>query len=97
MIPVMTLLMIVIIVARYSFGIGLTGLQEFVMYLRSWSDSEDLLLCGAFDIAVAAPSPCHLEGSLRRYPTSAAFAAHDCSAPNVGTASAGLRNGRWHG
>ena len=35
MIPVMTLLMIVIIVARYSFGIGLTGLQEFVMYIHA--------------------------------------------------------------
>ena len=35
MIPVMTLLMIVIIVARYSFGIGLTGLQEFVMYMHA--------------------------------------------------------------
>ena len=35
MIPVMTLLMIVIIVARYSFGIGLTGLQEFVMYIQA--------------------------------------------------------------
>ena len=35
MIPVMTLLMIVIIVARYSFGIGLTGLQEFVMYTHA--------------------------------------------------------------
>ena len=35
MIPVMTILMIVIIVARYFFGIGLTGLQEFVMYLHA--------------------------------------------------------------
>ena len=35
MIPGMTLLMIVIIVARYSFGIGLTGLQEFVMYIHA--------------------------------------------------------------
>ena len=35
MIPVMTLLMMVIIVARYSFGIGLTGLQEFVMYMHA--------------------------------------------------------------
>ena len=35
MIPVMTLLLIVIIVARYSFGIGLTGLQEFVMYIHA--------------------------------------------------------------
>ena len=34
MIPVMTLLMIVIIVARYSFGIG-PGLQEFVMYIHA--------------------------------------------------------------
>ena len=35
MIPAMTLLMIVIIVARYSFGIGLTGLQELVMYIHA--------------------------------------------------------------
>ena len=36
MIPVMTILMIVIIVARYFFGVGLTGLQEFVMYLHAF-------------------------------------------------------------
>ena len=36
MIPVMTILMIVITVARYFFGIGLTGLQEFVMYLHAF-------------------------------------------------------------
>ena len=36
MIPVMTILMIVIIVARYLFSIGLTGLQEFVMYLHAF-------------------------------------------------------------
>ena len=36
MIPVMTILMMVIIVARYFFGIGLTGLQEFVMYLHAF-------------------------------------------------------------
>ena len=36
MIPVMTILMIVIIVARYFSGIGLTGLQEFVMYLHAF-------------------------------------------------------------
>ena len=36
MMPVMTILMIVIIVARYFFGIGLTGLQEFVMYLHAF-------------------------------------------------------------
>ena len=30
MIPIMTISMVVIIVARYFFGIGLTGLQEFV-------------------------------------------------------------------
>ena len=35
MIPVMTILMIVIIVARYFFGIGLTGVQELVMYLHA--------------------------------------------------------------
>ena len=35
MIPTMTLLMIVIIVARYFFGIGLTGLQELVMYIHA--------------------------------------------------------------
>ena len=36
MIPSMTLLMIVIIVARYFFGIGLTGLQELVMYIHAF-------------------------------------------------------------
>ena len=36
MIPVIAILMIVIIVARYFFGIGLTGLQEFVMYLHAF-------------------------------------------------------------
>ena len=35
MIPVMTILMIVIIVARYFFGVGLTGLQELVMYIHA--------------------------------------------------------------
>ena len=35
MIPTMTILMIVIIVARYFFGIGLTGLQELVMYIHA--------------------------------------------------------------
>ena len=35
MIPIMTLLMIVIIVARYFFGVGLTGLQELVMYVHA--------------------------------------------------------------
>jgi len=35
MIPMMTLLMIVIIVARYFFGEGLTGLQELVMYMHA--------------------------------------------------------------
>ena len=35
MIPVMTILMIVIIVARYFFGIGLTGVQELVMYVHA--------------------------------------------------------------
>ena len=35
MIPCMTLLMIVIIVARYFFGVGLTGLQELVMYIHA--------------------------------------------------------------
>ncbi len=35
MIPIMTISMIVIIVARYFFGIGLTGLQEFVMYMHA--------------------------------------------------------------
>ena len=35
MIPAMTILMIVIIVARYFFGIGLTGLQELVMYVHA--------------------------------------------------------------
>ena len=36
MIPIMTILMIVIIVARYFFGIGLTGLQELVMYIHAF-------------------------------------------------------------
>jgi len=35
MIPAMTILMIVIIVARYFFGIGLTGIQELVMYMHA--------------------------------------------------------------
>ncbi len=35
MIPIMTILMIVIIVARYFFGIGLTGLQELVVYIHA--------------------------------------------------------------
>ena len=35
MLPAMTILMIVIIVARYFFGIGLTGLQELVMYIHA--------------------------------------------------------------
>ena len=35
MIPVMTLLMITVIVARYFFGIGLTGIQELVMYIHA--------------------------------------------------------------
>ena len=35
MIPVMTILMIVIIVARYFFGIGLTWVQELVMYIHA--------------------------------------------------------------
>ena len=34
MIPTMTILMMVIIVARYFFGIGLTGIQELVMYIH---------------------------------------------------------------
>ena len=36
MIPIMTILMIVIIVARYFFGIGLTGLQELVVYIHAF-------------------------------------------------------------
>ena len=35
MIPVMTIFMILIIVARYILGIGLTGLQELVMYIHA--------------------------------------------------------------
>ena len=35
MIPTMTILMIVIIVARYFLGIGLTGIQELVMYMHA--------------------------------------------------------------
>ena len=36
MIPVMTIFMILIIVARYILGIGLTGLQELVMYIHAF-------------------------------------------------------------
>ena len=35
MIPTMTILMIVIIIARYFLGIGLTGIQELVMYMHA--------------------------------------------------------------
>ena len=35
MMPVMVILMIVIIVARYFLGIGLTGIQELVMYIHA--------------------------------------------------------------
>ena len=35
MIPTIALLMIVIIVARYFLGIGLTGIQELVMYMHA--------------------------------------------------------------
>ena len=35
MIPVMVILMMVIIVARYFLGIGLTGIQELVMYIHA--------------------------------------------------------------
>jgi len=35
LIPVMTLLMIAIIIARYFFGIGLTGVQELIMYIHA--------------------------------------------------------------
>ena len=35
MIPVMVILMIVIIIARYFLGIGLTGIQELVMYIHA--------------------------------------------------------------
>ena len=35
MIPTMTILMIVIIIARYFIGIGLTGIQELVMYMHA--------------------------------------------------------------
>ena len=35
MIPVMVILMIVIIVARYFLGIGLTGIQELIMYIHA--------------------------------------------------------------
>ena len=35
MVPTMTILMIVIIVARYFLGIGLTGIQELVMYMHA--------------------------------------------------------------
>lgn len=35
MIPVMVILMIVIIVARYFLGIGLTSIQELVMYIHA--------------------------------------------------------------
>ena len=36
MIPLMTIFMILIIVARYLLGIGLTGLQELVMYIHAF-------------------------------------------------------------
>jgi len=36
MIPTMTILMIVIIIARYFLGIGLTGIQELVMYMHAF-------------------------------------------------------------
>ena len=35
LIPVMTLLMVIIIISRYYFGIGRTDLQELVMYLHA--------------------------------------------------------------
>ena len=35
MIPVMVILMIVIIIARYFLGIGLTSIQELVMYIHA--------------------------------------------------------------
>ena len=35
MIPIMVILMVVIIVARYFLGIGLTGIQELVMYIHA--------------------------------------------------------------
>ena len=35
MIPAIALLMIVIIIARYFLGIGLTGIQELVMYMHA--------------------------------------------------------------
>ena len=35
MIPTIALLMIVIIIARYFLGIGLTGIQELVMYMHA--------------------------------------------------------------
>ena len=35
MIPIIVILMIVIIVARYFLGIGLTGIQELVMYIHA--------------------------------------------------------------
>ena len=35
LIPVMTLLMIIVIVSRYFFGVGRTDLQELVMYFHA--------------------------------------------------------------
>ena len=35
LIPLMTLLMIIVIVSRYFFGIGQTGIQELVMYFHA--------------------------------------------------------------
>ena len=35
MIDIMVILMVVIIVARYFLGIGLTGIQELVMYIHA--------------------------------------------------------------
>ena len=36
LIPLMTLLMIIVIVSRYFFGIGRTDLQELVMYFHAF-------------------------------------------------------------
>ena len=35
LIPVMTAMMVVVIISRYFFGIGRTGMQELVMYFHA--------------------------------------------------------------
>jgi len=35
LIPVMTIMMVIVIISRYFFGIGRTGMQELVMYFHA--------------------------------------------------------------